>query len=127
MTIRRCALSFPALAVLALAGCNNGPPGAGITNGPPATAESKPALRTDIPAPATSPAPGVADTIPGQPPENGRGGAESADPTPGAGRKSGSDATRATPPAITAPAGGGAEGATRAPDTIQTGTPRSPH
>ncbi|HWE37586.1 MAG TPA: hypothetical protein VG406_13540 [Isosphaeraceae bacterium] len=97
MTNRRRALSFPALAALALAGCNTGPPGAGVTNGPPVTAESKPAVRNDIPVPATSPAPDVADTIPGSPPENGRGGAESADPTPAARTKSGADATRAKP------------------------------
>lgn len=127
MRIDRRAFAFPALAALALAGCNNGPPGAGITNGPPVAAESKPAVRTDIPAPATTPPPNVAETIPGQPPENGRGGAESADPTPEAKTRDGATATRANPTAIAPPSENGAQGATKPPGNIQTGTPRSPH
>ena len=43
-----------ALAVVLVAGCDNGPPGGGLTNGPPPTAigaEDKPAVRTDLQEP----------------------------------------------------------------------------
>jgi hypothetical protein len=47
----RAALAPAALLLLALAvGCGNeGPPGAGLTNGPPPGAGEKPAMRTDLP------------------------------------------------------------------------------
>src|SRR5689334_9920671 len=48
--IRR--LLAPAVLLALVDGCGNeGPPGAGLTNGPPPAGSEKPAVRTDLPTP----------------------------------------------------------------------------
>ena len=132
-------LAGPALLAALAIGCGDGPPGAGITNGPePSYAPEKPAVRDDLPPPDRP----DADTAAGQPsagPEvAGTGGARPAGSQPGgAGAPAkapespagagGADAkVRATPPRREASSGGDAAGATRPADNIQDGSPRSP-
>lgn len=143
MRLRLRSALAPAIALALAAGCNKeGPPGAGLTNGPPPDAPDKPASRIDLP--------GATDLGPDRELETavsergdgggrndagtgGRGGgnagAESAKPTPGAGEKSPPRADvpgSAQPPKIEASSPGGAQGGTKPADKIEAGTPRSP-
>lgn len=88
-----------ALASAVLAGCENSPPGAGFTNGPPPSvlgAEDKPAMRTDLQEPdatagdaattssvppVTGPAPAVPEAAPKAEPAAGKGAEGSAKPS----------------------------------------------
>jgi len=115
-------------AFLALAtGCETNPPGAGLTNGPaPRVAPEKPALRSDLPTDA-NPAPAGREAVGrlGDDTNNagtgGRGRGNTDQPKLDQGTD---DTVRATPPAVTDDS---AAGATRPPDRIETGSPRSPH
>ncbi len=115
------------LGLAGLAGCDR-PVGtnAGFTNGPAPGGTEKPAVRDDLPLPSTS---GRGEAL-GQAGDNHRdsgpggngGGTEGGQPQlPKGGNP---DSVRANPPADDT--GASAAGATKAPDTIKTGTPRGP-
>jgi hypothetical protein len=120
----------PAALVLLAFGCGNeGPPGAGLTNGPPPTAESKPAMRTDLPdavVPRTGEALGKIGDNSNDAGTGGRGsgsdGGYPEQPKPGGSP----DSVRADPPRIEAGSPSTAAGGTKPADKINTGTPRSP-
>lgn len=90
-----------ALASALLAGCENAPPGGGLTNGPPPSvlgAEDKPAVRTDLQEPGatggdaavaasvppvTGPAPAAPESAPKDTPSGGKGSEGTAKPSEG--------------------------------------------
>lgn len=99
MLDRFCQAAVPAVLLVLVAGCGQGPPGAGLTNDPPPRIGEKSATRTDLPTSA-QPDPGF-DV--GQVGDNytnagtgGRGGGEYDQPK----LDQADDSVRAAPPAI---------------------------
>ena len=114
-----------------LIGCGNGgPPGAGLTNGPPPADDAKAAGRSDLPT-AAVPDQGEALGKAGDNDTNAGTGGRS--PSQGAGDpvlpKAGSadDSVRANPPKIESSSPSSAAGGTKPAGNINTGTPRSPN
>jgi len=143
------ALGSLVLAASLGSGCENGPPGGGLTNGsPPNLTAEKPSMRTDMPernrtntgeangAAGTrgSESAGTASNATGSPTSGSRSNGTS--PTQDRAPRTGDDRTdtveavgsaSAQPPSDkegTAP--GGAGGATKPPGDIKVGTPKSP-
>jgi hypothetical protein len=130
------------LAACLASGCNNGPPGGGLTNGPPPDlAAEKPAMRTDMPESNrtnTGEMKGAAGTegsvsagtatSPTGPAAPGNEPAKDPAPRSGDARKDTVGATGAAsaqpPSSGTAP--GSAAGATKPSGDIKVGTPKSP-
>lgn len=127
-TLRRAACL---LSTAALIGCGNGgPPGAGLTNGPPPADDSKAGGRSDLPT-AAVPDQGEALGKTGDNANNagtggrgaGQGGGYPEQPKLGAA----DDSVRANPTKIESTSPSSAAGGTKPAGNINTGTPRSPN
>lgn len=147
MTISWRDLLVAAAASVLASSCGTSPPGAGFTSGDKATftSEEKPAIRDDLHMPdnpKTGDAP-LADSAASSPAstgnEAGTGGrnagqagnppASGAERETGKGKPESSEASakpRSTPPTIESSGEAGAQGGTKPPGTVNTGTPRSP-
>jgi len=131
-----------ALVATFAAGCDTARPGGGVLNTDPATVESdsKPATRTDFQLPPqTGGDASLADSAASSPSGTGNDagtGGRNAGQKGNPKGSSGPDASpspaetaenpRDTPPTIEASAPSGAQGETKPPGNINTGTPRSP-
>jgi hypothetical protein len=132
--LRRLMMLVPAVGLALAAGCDTARPGLGVTNGPaPGTTEEKPAMRTDLPAPTTPGPSEAASAASGGSYEGGTGGrgTGASDPANPPGRPPAAPrevpgTVSATPPTVESPSASGAQGATKPPENINTGTPRSP-
>jgi len=113
-----------------VAGCGSeGPPGAGLTNGPPPGGGSKAAMRSDLPNAVPTDqgeALGRTGDASNDAGTGGRGGGNAGADPDQPDLKAADDSIRAAPPTIDSSGANSAAGGTKPAEKIEAGTPRSP-